>query len=151
MIMSNETRTYREWRVTATTTDPDMPDYDFIWSPWTTRHICATDADAEAAARSFVAVQGGSLTDLELSSRTITVTPWSTDEGPEVLQDPPDFLPSLIRSIDRMRTAGVEPVAVAVPALPGIRWCGQPSTEILGLPVVWVDGMSPPYILVGMD
>lgn len=81
--MSDETRVYREWRVTGTFDGTDFPDYDHTWSAWTVPHICATDAEAETAARQFASVMRGRMQNLKLSSRTVTVTPWAEDSVDE--------------------------------------------------------------------
>jgi len=59
---------YLEWRVTGD------PDYDFTWSPLRNPHL----GDPEAAARQFVEKIGasGSLANLKLMRRTVTISPW---------------------------------------------------------------------------
>lgn len=73
--------TYTEWQVTGQSTDPalhGMPPYASVWSPLSTQHLGRTDDDIERAAREFaeLAAARGSLTDVTLSQRTVTVAPW---------------------------------------------------------------------------
>jgi len=63
---------YGEWRVTAI--DSDDRDYDFTWSLLRNPHL----GEPEDAARKFIAVVGesGSLRNVRLMRRTVTIAPW---------------------------------------------------------------------------
>lgn len=64
----------------------------------------------------------------------------------------PLFLHRLIRTVDRLRDAGIEPTAVAIPVtIPGAETQAQPNRTIIGLPVLWLPFDETGHVFVVVD
>lgn len=62
----------------------------------------------------------------------------------------PTFAYPLIRCINRLRTQGIEPAAIALPVMPGADPVDQPNATCYGLPVVWMPSDSPEFVMIGL-
>lgn len=56
----------------------------------------------------------------------------------------------LIAAIERLRSQGIEPAAVALPVMPGADSGMQPTVTCYGLPVVWMSSDSPEFVMIGL-
>lgn len=69
---------------------------------------------------------------------------------PHELIPMPAFLTRLIRTIDRLHAAGLEPAAVAIPVMPGADPSDQPNSTCYGLPVLWLPHNESGRVLVAV-